>query len=209
MMKPGPVLLTALLLVTGMFSCITKDKSNTYIADDVLPEIPLKKTDTALIPQPDNKEAALPKKVRSEFTETYIAPSICEGTRDDGYVIPPPPEEDSIRVQNDDSVAYFMCNIEEEAKYPGGTEAWHRFLNKNLIFPTDSNGIGIQGTVMVDFVIDEDGNVADVKAVNGTEPLTTEAIRVIKKSCKWTPAKLYSNGRHVKSHKRQPVIFRM
>ena len=208
-MKPGPVLLTALLLATGMFSCVTKDKSNTYIADDVLPETSLKKTDTALIPHPDNKGTALPKKVKSEFTETYIQPSICEGTRDDGYIIPPPPEEDSVRVQNDDSVAYFMCNIEEEAEYPGGTAAWHRFLNKNLIFPTDSNGIGIQGTVMVEFIIDTAGNVTDVKAVSGTEPLTTEAVRVIKKSRKWTPGRLYSNGRHIKSYKKQPVIFRM
>jgi TonB family protein len=209
-MKPTAVLFTVIMLLAGaaFIGCSfnTKDKIRTAAHDGnpALPEIALKKDTTVPLPR------LVTKKAKPDLIEVYIAPSICEGTRDDFDVIPPPPVEgDSIRVQGDDSVSFFMCNIEEEAEYPGGAEAWHRFLNENLEFLTDSSGNGIQGTVDVSFMIDEDGNVSNVEAISGSKILGAEAVRVIKKSCKWAPAKLYSNGRHVKSYKKQPVIFRM
>ncbi len=64
-----------------------------------------------------------------------------------------------------------------------------------------------QGTVMVQFVVDVDGTVSDVKAISGPEKggLREEAVRVIKKSGKWTPA--LQNGRYVKAYRKQPVTF--
>jgi protein TonB len=79
-------------------------------------------------------------------------------------------------------------------------------LNRNLRFPEDSGGNGISGTAVVKFAIDEEGNVTDVEAVSGSKVLSAEAARVIKKSGKWTPGR--RNGRHIKSYKTQPVIFR-
>jgi protein TonB len=98
--------------------------------------------------------------------------------------------------------------IEKEAEFPGGPLAWARFLNKTLHYPDEAINIGIQGTVMVQFVVDVDGNVSDVKAVSGPDEggLKEEAMRVIKKSGKWVPA--LQNGRSVKAYRRQPVIFR-
>jgi protein TonB len=57
----------------------------------------------------------------------------------------------------------------------------------------------------VQFVVDEEGNVCDAEAVSGSQALSAEAVRVIKKSGKWTPA--IQNGRCVKSIKRQPFII--
>jgi protein TonB len=67
----------------------------------------------------------------------------------------------------------------------------------------------VQGTVMVQFIVDREGNVSDVEVVSGPETggLREEAIRVIQKSGKWTPA--IQNGRKVKSYKRQPVVFKL
>ena len=61
---------------------------------------------------------------------------------------------------------------------------------------------------MVQFVVDVDGTVSDVKAISGPETggLREEAVRVIKKSGKWVPA--LQNGRSVKAYRRQPVTFR-
>ena len=65
----------------------------------------------------------------------------------------------------------------------------------------------IQGSVMVQFIVDKEGNVSNVEAVSGPEELREEAIRVIKKSGKWNPA--VQNGRQVKSYKRQSVLFQL
>jgi hypothetical protein len=60
---------------------------------------------------------------------------------------------------------------------------------------------------VVQFVIDEEGNVTEVKAISGSEPLTTEAVRVINKSSKWIPGRLQSTGCYIKSLKKQPFAF--
>ena len=100
-------------------------------------------------------------------------------------------------------------SVEIESQYPGGVPAWARFLNKNLRYPDEAQAQGIQGTVLVQFIVDKDGNVSDVEAVSGPTDggLREEAVRVIKKSGKWTPA--IQNGRVVKSYKKQPVVFQI
>jgi protein TonB len=100
-----------------------------------------------------------------------------------------------------------FTRVEIDASFPGGMTQWARFLNKNLRYPDEAINQGIGGTVMVQFVVDLDGNVSDVKAISGPETggLREEAERVIKKSGKWVPA--IQNGRHVKAYRRQPVTF--
>lgn len=102
--------------------------------------------------------------------------------------------------------APFMT-VEVDASFPGGLPAWARFLNKNLRYPDDALAQGLSGTVVVQFVVDLDGNVSDVHAISGPEQggLREEAERVIKRSGKWVPA--VQNGRHVKAYRRQPVTF--
>jgi protein TonB len=97
--------------------------------------------------------------------------------------------------------------VEVEASFPGGPQAWARFLNKNFRYPEGASEAGISGTVMVQFIVDKDGNVSEVEAISGPETggLREEAVRVIKKSGKWIPA--LQNGRYVRAIRRQPVTF--
>jgi protein TonB len=99
--------------------------------------------------------------------------------------------------------------VEKEAEFPGGLEAWARFLNKTLRYPDQAMSIDIQGTVTVQFVVDVDGSVSNVRVVSGPEEggLREEAVRVIKKSGKWVPA--LQNGRSVKAYRLQPVVFKV
>lgn len=207
-MKLTAVPISVMLLVAGI-SCNTKDKTKTYMpGDNVLAQKPLKEEKATAAPLPNNKKTSARKAGKPKLIDVYIKPGICEGLSSDFDVIPPPIEEDSNSIDNDDSSVLFMCNLESEAEYPGGAEAWRRFLNKNLKLPTDTSGNGISGTVEVQFVIDEEGKVTDVQVICGLEPLSTEAVRVIKKSDKWIPAKRLSTGRYVRSYKKQPFIFR-
>lgn len=196
-MKPTAVLFTVILLVTG---CITKDKRETYIPDDVLPEIPQKKQDTTLLPTPAHKEADSAKTVKVKYTSPYIRRELIkeEVAPDCGGLLMPPPEE-----EHSDTMVW--RNVEIEAEYPGGAAAWQRFLNRNLRVPEEAIENDVQGTAVVQFVVDVDGSVSNVEAVSGPEVLCEAMVQVIKKSGKWVPA--VQGGRQVKSLKLQPICI--
>lgn len=134
-----------------------------------------------------------------------------EGTKDDGITAPPVSDggKGVIEAPKKDETDYdgMFMKVEKESEFPGGGAAWLRYLNKNLRYPDDALNNEIQGPVVVQFIVDREGNVSDVEAISGPDSggLREEAIRVIKKSGKWTPA--IQNGRFVKSYKRQPVMF--
>jgi protein TonB len=100
-----------------------------------------------------------------------------------------------------------FTRVEIESEYPGGRSAWAAFLNRNLAYPEAAVENGVQGTVLIQFIVDVAGNVSDVKAISGPAELHEEAIRVIKKSGKWTAA--IQNGQKVKSYKTQPITFKL
>jgi protein TonB len=131
----------------------------------------------------------------------------------DGDIVGPPASSGVVgnvvtapKKADDDAPFY---TVEIDASFPGGMPAWARFLNKNLHVPDEAVSNGVSGTVVVQFIVDLDGNVSDVKAISGPEEggLRQEAERVIRKSGKWVPA--IQNGRHVKAYRRQPVIFQI
>ncbi|OQP46779.1 energy transducer TonB [Niastella populi] len=134
------------------------------------------------------------------------------GGEDEGLVIAPPGDPKGttgvteIKRDDEDDDGIFV-SVQIESEYPGGTSAWQRFLNRNLRYPQDAIDQGVEGFVTVQFVVDKEGNVSNVEAVSGPAELRAEAIRVIKKSGKWTPA--IQNGRQVKSYKKQPIGFRL
>jgi len=108
-----------------------------------------------------------------------------------------------------DSVDYdkTFTKVEIESEYPGGAQAWQGFLSQTLHYPDIAINQGIQGDVVVLFVVDKEGNISKVRAVSGPQELREEAERVIRKSGKWTPA--VQHGRQVKSYKNQPIKFRI
>lgn len=134
------------------------------------------------------------------------------GIKDDG--IEAPPAEDRrgiISLPKSDARErdVIFSKVEIESFYPGGVSAWMRYLNKTFRYPNEAQEANLQGTVTVQFIVDTDGNVSDVIAISGPETggLREEAVRVIKKSGKWTPA--IQNGRQVKSYKKQPITFKL
>ena len=110
-----------------------------------------------------------------------------------------------IESKNDDD--FFNCMLPIAAEFPGGTDAWLRFLKQNLVYPENAAYKNIQGTVTVQFTVCADGTLCDIEAISGPNELKESAVQVFKKSPKWTPSSL--NGRTIKDYKRQPIIFRL
>lgn len=80
-------------------------------------------------------------------------------------------------------------------------------VRRNLNYPDNARDKEVQGTVEVQFIVDTLGRVSGVVAISGPDELRAEAVRVISKSGKWTPA--LHNGKRVKSYKRQSIVFRI
>ena len=166
-------------------------------------------TTVRIVPDDQVKKNEAPPE-NDAANDMKIGPVTQDGIKDDGITAPPVSDVGKCVVEapkkGDDGGGFIP--IEKEAEFPGGLQAWARFLNKTLTYPEDALNIGVQGTVMVQFVVDVDGTVSEVKAISGPETggLREEAVRVIKKSGKWTPA--LQNGRFVKAYRRQPVTFK-
>ena len=95
--------------------------------------------------------------------------------------------------------------VEVEARFDGN---WEKFLIKNLnsAAPVDNGAPAGVYRVVIQFVVDQEGNVSDIKAItNHGYGMEEEAIRVLKKADKWIPAN--QNGRPVKAYRLQPITF--
>jgi protein TonB len=167
-------------------------------------------TPPKIVKDEEVKEEEKPPEVE-KLEDTKIDVTNQEGVKDEGIVAPPVEDagkgvvEAPKKVEEDWDKTFTKVEIESE--YPGGAAAWQRYLNRNLRYPQDAIDNEIQGTVVVQFIVDKEGMVSDVESISGPKELRDEAVRVIKKSGKWTPA--VQNGRQVKSYKKQPIVFRL
>ena len=98
--------------------------------------------------------------------------------------------------------------VEEMPQFPGGQAALLEYLAKNIKYPVVAEENGIQGKVIVTFVVERDGSITDVKVVKSVDPsLDKEASRVVKSMPKWQPGK--QNGSAVRVKYTVPVQFRL
>ena len=98
--------------------------------------------------------------------------------------------------------------VEEMPEFPGGMGECMKFLSKNIKYPTISQENGVQGRVIVQFVVNRDGSIVDPVVVRGVDPyLDKEALRVISSMPKWKPGK--QRGKAVRVKYTVPVMFRL
>ncbi len=135
-----------------------------------------------------------------------------EGIKDDNIAAPSQIDEGKqvIEEKKEDDENKIFEKVEVEASFPGGDGAWRKFLERNLRGDVASENGAPAGTytVVVQFVVDKEGNVSDVKALTSHGyGMEDEAVRVIKKGPQWKPA--IQNGRNVKAYRRQPITFQI
>lgn len=98
--------------------------------------------------------------------------------------------------------------VEEQASFPGGNEAWVKFLRKNLKYPRQATRMGIEGKVFLSFIVDTSGSISDIQVIRGIGGgCDEEAKRVLENSPKWSPGK--QRGRAVKSRMQIQIVFKL
>lgn len=95
----------------------------------------------------------------------------------------------------------------KRAEFPGGTGALIQFIQSECQYPKEAMDQNIQGTVLVEFVIDKEGNVTNVNVLKSAHPLLdAEAVRVCRAMPQWTPAQ-DGEGKYVRSTYQLPFTF--
>ena len=92
--------------------------------------------------------------------------------------------------------------------FKGGDAALMKYLSENIKYPEAAEKAGEQGRVVVNFIVEKDGAVSNVKVARSVTPtLDAEAVRVIKAMPKWVPGK--QDGKLVRVKYNVPVSFRL
>ena len=98
--------------------------------------------------------------------------------------------------------------VEQMPSFPGGMGALMSWLSQNIKYPVIAAENGVQGRVIVQFVVEKDGSITDVKVAKSVDPsLDKEATRVVSSMPKWTPGK--QNGSAVRVKYTVPVTFKL
>ena len=98
--------------------------------------------------------------------------------------------------------------VEQMPEFPGGQEALMQFLRQEVKYPKEAEEKGLQGRVVVRYIIEKDGSISEVEIVKSVnEYLDAEAIRVVNAMPKWKPGK--QNGEPVRVKFTIPVTFRL
>ena len=96
--------------------------------------------------------------------------------------------------------------VEDMPAFPGGMEAMIQFISSNIKYPADAKKQKVDGRVLVNFVVEKDGSITEVKVIKPAFPsLDAEAIRVVKAMPKWKPG--YQRGQAVRVQFTMPINF--
>lgn len=148
-------------------------------------------------------------KSMEELTESKVQISIAsvEGSNDANAVDIAELKEHKVIVEEKEPEKPFQ-SVEQMPQFPGGDAELLKFVSSNLRYPTIAAENGIEGLVVVRFVVNKDGVVSDAEVLRSLDPsCDKEAIRVVKSMPKWVPGK--QNGRNVAVYYTLPVRFQL
>ena len=107
----------------------------------------------------------------------------------------------------DDKPIHFRV-VEQIPQFEGGMEAFTKWLTQNLCYPAEAQRGGIQGKVVVSFIINRDGSISSPKIEQSVHPLLDrEAMRVVKIMPRWKPGK--ENDKPCRTLFAIPIVFQL
>ncbi len=198
-------LILSLSLVTVAFEWRTRVKPivtlpTTEFSETILPPIPAtiheppkpKRVQPVIVPVPDDEEVdidvdiIIDVQITDEDLKNYLASA-------------EPPEEAA------DEIVIF---VETQPSFPGGIDEFYRYLGQTVEYPKQAIRRGVSGKVFVEFVVDKDGSLSQLRVAKGIGAgCDEEALRVIRNSPRWNPGK--QRGRAVRVRMVVPITFRL
>ena len=98
--------------------------------------------------------------------------------------------------------------VEDQPEPQGGMKGWNMYLSRNLSYPAEARSMGVEGTVIVVFVVNSNGAISDVEILRGIGAgADEEAIKVVENAPDWIPGK--QNGEAINTRMRLPIRFKL
>ncbi len=200
-------LILALLIVLVAFEYKSYDKITidlqARVAEDFAEEIiPITEQKLKPPPPPPPKQVTQIKIVEDDVEvedDLDIDVEADDETVVEEYI--PPSDDDEEVVE-----AEIFTVVESMPSFPGGMGELMKFLGKNINYPTLAKESGIQGRVFINFVVEPNGSISNVKVLRGIGGgCDEEAVRVVKSMPKWSPGK--QRGKPVRVSYNLPVKF--
>ena len=205
-------LIIALLVVWAGFSGSSKEKkaavldagNQEIIEEEMVPitqETPPPPPEMPKIPVLSDQIDIVDDEVKVEETIVNLEDDANLGVEIQDYV------EVQEEVVEEEAIPFAL--VEEKPKFQGGdANTFSKWVNQKLVYPEIAKENGVQGRVMLQFTVNTDGSVSNVKVLRGVDAsLDKEAVRVVSSSPKWKPGR--QRDRAVKVTYTFPVIFQL
>ena len=117
-----------------------------------------------------------------------------------------PAVHDSIQPNVQPAVAAPSSALDQMPEFPGGMEALNTYLRNNIRYPQEAQKAGIQGRVIIQFIVSKDGSITDAEVAHSVDPqLDAEALRLIKNMPRWKPG--MRKGQAIRVKQTLPIRF--
>jgi protein TonB len=179
--------------------------------EEVLPEEVLNTVKVTELSIVDDDQVSKEDEIKTQDeltqTETAFGASDFDKGTDDVSVVREHKEEIVVEEKKPEPEKIFTA-VEQAPKFPGGDAEMYKWLSNHIRYPEQAAQNNIQGRVTVQFVVEKDGSIGEVKVVRGKDPdLDKEAVRVVKSMPKFVPGKM--NGQAVRVWFTLPINFKL
>jgi len=111
-------------------------------------------------------------------------------------------------VEEKEDVDQIFSVVEETAEPKGGMPAFYKYVGEKIKYPAQARRMGVEGRVFVEFVVNRDGSIVDVKSIKGIGAgCDEEAVRIVQSAPAWKPGK--QRGKPVRQKMVIPIIFKL
>ncbi len=197
--------LVALALVVTAFEWKTAYEKPITLEEITGPFEPVDIAPQTVIPEPPKPKIVMPEEIIEVDDDDEVPEVDLVLDMDDALDIDDIIDDDPLPIE----IAPEYVDYTDEMPTPaGGQDAFMAFLAKNIKYPKSGQRMGLQGRVFVQFIVDEQGNLTDIKVIKGINAdFDNEAVRVLSQSPQWKPGK--QRGRPVKVRMVIPIIYKL
>ncbi|MEY4929475.1 MAG: hypothetical protein RI909_199 [Bacteroidota bacterium] len=152
-----------------------------------------------IIQQPQIVEVPDEEEIKEDLNLKFDV-EVSEETKIEEVVVAP--------VEEKENVDEIFSVVEESANPKGGYPAFYKFVGEKIKYPAQARRMGIEGKVFVEFVVNRNGTIVDVKAIKGIGAgCDEEAVRIVQSAPAWTPGK--QRGKPVRQKMVIPITFKL
>jgi len=201
-------LITACLIGTVFTACDNNVTNKTDETTEITTETITDTTQPVVTPPADTMRMDTSSTVMTTTRPGMAKPNPAKkGLKGKVTASPEMPAAKNAKMEADATGVYPIVDV--MASFPEGTKGLQNYFDKNLEYPADASNEGVEGTVKVTFIVDENGKLISPRVTGETlgYGLEEEALRVINRMPAWNPAKV--KGKSVKTRITLPIRFQL